>query len=259
MGVPILRRALLAGLFAPGIALAQRNPAPAPVLWLPAFDEAHTAMLRALVTSAGFQATLGGAVPSPPANDGRLRYGADLDQAWRVLRDYLGMAAPHWNDAQRQAFTFAHSWDGYFDPPDPDYRPYLYRGDTADQITLWLKQTVMMDRAAHDDLTLPSGQVRSRQLWIIRAQVIAGIADTPAILALDEAGRRRFGLWARLNYSDMNGVMPSTDVLHQPAARVQAAALRFAQRGVETGRFLRRIGLDPDRLRLRPDGIWSVT
>jgi len=250
----LLGAAALLGI--PGIAAAQRNATPPPVLWLPAFDDPSIALLRALVGSPAFQRSLAVGVEPAGTNDGALRYGADLGHAQRLLRSYLGFAAAHWTPAQRSAAEAAHRWDGFFDPTDnPAYRPNLYRGDTADQATLFLQQLVMMERAQSDDLTLPSGQHFWEQTWLIRGQVLAAIAETPAIRSLDEAGRRSFGLWLRLNYVAMSGVIQATDVLYAPAPRLRAAARDLVRQGVETAPFLRRIGLDPETLRLRPDGL----
>lgn len=216
--------ALGAALLMPGIASAQ--PSETPVLRLPAFDATRIAMLRALLTSGAFQRSLiDGQLPTQ-AHDETLRYTWDPEHA-------AACGAPISVSRPRARPRNSAVRPKTFNPGTSFLIPIrlgisLYHSDTADQVTLWLHQMVMIERTEADDRTLPTGQALVNQIWRVRGQVIAGIADTPAIKALNDSGRREFGIWLRLNYLALDNLRPSPGTLHEQAVRLLGRAREAA-------------------------------
>lgn len=241
--------ALPAGLLGTGRpASAQQNP-PLPTN-VPALDRARAGLLRTLCTSTGFREALAG-TPTPPAAPPVTTYAADVAHARRVQSQVLAVIARAQTAAQRAQIIAASDYADGFRGMRLDPRlPFVASGtDLADVLAMALQLLLGVATDAPRDPAIENDPVPA--FARVRAQVLAGYASAPPLVALSEGERREWAIWMMTNASFALFTMMGE--LFAPAGQGPPPAVLQMQTRTRT--LLRDAGLDPARVTMTPGGL----
>lgn len=246
----LARRAILSALLLPLFPVGSvRAEAARPLLELPAFDPARSALLKALLSSDGFRQSLTGqgAMPIPPP---AARYARDAAHARRIHGAYLALAGRRLSAAQAAEITAEIAFeDAFRDQRLGGRQAVAVSGtDLLDQIACWLRVIAALAILPPEGLRR-SAFDESALFTALRRQVAQGYASTPVLTGLPEPERRELAIWLLSNWSDMFSLVLDLGLGSGPVP----AALQDLQARCRSA--LREFGLDADSVRLSEAGL----
>lgn len=250
---PHRRGLLAAGLVLAGgpRAWAQARP-PQPVL--PAFDQARSVLLKAVLASDGFRRRLAGQAPALPRRPDT-RFRPDDAHAVQEYDAFLALSLREMDAAfVARARTGFVAGDMFVSVPLTTVPAESFVGtDLIDHMTQFLIHLSLV--TIHGPAQLPGYDEAAfeAQFLAVRGQALAGCADAPDFLALSEAQLRGFALWLSFNAVHLG------DVIDRVASgRHAEASARYPRTQERCRAILHDAGVDWRDLRLGKDGLRSL-